>query len=222
MVEPARLLIPSGRLHRIVCRLLRIPESESTFHVADYGSISAAGDKLLLDRSAGFVLLHLPIPHPGGIYNRRTGQLTTGPSTYIDNLALADRYLAHVHSILQESGEWDSSTVFVMGDHGWRTTLLWKGLPGWTEEEERASQGGKFDTRPAYIVKLAGQQNGVRIESPFRATETRSLMDALISQKIRSPEELLAWVQKVAGTEPLQAQARCGSSSASPGLPCPR
>jgi hypothetical protein len=61
------------------------------------------------------VLLHLPIPHPNGIYDRHTGQLATAGSSYIDNLALADRCLAGIRRTLVESGQWDSATVVVMG-----------------------------------------------------------------------------------------------------------
>lgn len=46
------------------------------------------------DAKLHFVFIHLPVPHPLGIYNRRTGAL--GPdsaSNYIDNLALSDRML---------------------------------------------------------------------------------------------------------------------------------
>ena len=32
---------------------------------------------------------------------------TTGGSSYINNLALADRYLAHVHDLLEQRGEWN-------------------------------------------------------------------------------------------------------------------
>ena len=98
--------------------------SESQLHIDDYQNLYAASQTLLRDRSAGFVLLHLPVPHPGGIYNRATGRLTTSPSTYIDNLALADKCLAGIRQTLEQTGQWDSSTIVIMGDHGWRTPNL--------------------------------------------------------------------------------------------------
>jgi hypothetical protein len=194
-------LIGYGRAGRLLSRRLHLPRQQNLLAVeqlADYRHLVAAGDSILKDRAADFVLLHLPIPHPGGIYNRATGQLTTGPATYVDNLALADKYMAHVRSLLEESGQWDSSTVVVMGDHGWRTTFVWETLPGWTKEEENASLGGRYDARPAYLVKLAGQQTGARIEEPFRAVKTRALLDALMTQRIRSADDLEAWVKTTA------------------------
>lgn len=199
MLVAARPILGKGSAPHLVWRLLHLPEKSVPMagpRLEDYRKLSAAADQVLQDRSADFVLLHLPIPHPFGIYNRKTGQFTTNPSTYIDNLALADRYVAHVRSLLEQNGQWDSSTVIIMGDHGWRTMLLWEHMPYWTPEEERASDGGKFDDRPAYIVKLAGQKSGMRIDLPFRAVETRGLMDALMAEKIHSPQDLQAWVKQ--------------------------
>jgi hypothetical protein len=81
-----------------------------------------------------------------------------------------------------------------MGDHSWRTSLVWETFPGWTPEEQKASLG-QFDERPAYIVKLPGQTSGARIDTPFRAIETRALVDGLLAGTIGSAEELKAWAQ---------------------------
>ena len=198
MLRPMQTLAETGTFEDFL-RHLWVPNLDAQnaeVHIEDYRQLADATDTLLRDPSLGFILLHVPIPHPNGIYSRATGQLTTGASTYIDNLALADKYLASVRSTLEQTGQWDSSTVVVMGDHGWRTSMTWKQFPIWTQEEENASQGGRFDRRPAYIVKLAGQQKSAVIDAPFRAAETRKLMDALLAQKIQSQEDLSAWVQQ--------------------------
>ena len=112
----------------------------------------------MLDRSSvTFLFLHMPVPHPWGIYSRRQGTFTTGRSSYIDNLALADRYLAHVHDLLERRGQWDSSTVVVMGDHSWRTTSLWEGTSEWSaeDEDETASEGGRTRRPPCLHRKAA-------------------------------------------------------------------
>jgi Sulfatase len=164
-------------------------------HLQDYRDLLQAGDKLLLDRSAGFVFLHLPIPHPHGIYDRRSHRFTTSDSTYIDNLVLSDEYLAHVRQLLESSGQWDSSVILVMGDHGWRTGFLWDTYPGWAPEEQQASPA-RYDQRPGYIVKLAGQNSGTRIDEPFSAIRTRALVDELLAGEIQSPDQLKEWVDK--------------------------
>ena len=109
-------------------------------HIQDYTDLLAASDALLNDSSANLLYLHLPIPHPFGIYNRQTRQLTTtGPSTYIDNLALADVYLGHLRTQLEQRGEWDSSTILIMGDHSWRTAPVWAAFPTWYQR--RGAEG---------------------------------------------------------------------------------
>ena len=169
-------------------------EVEAQSHIDDYNEIFTASDARLNDSSIDFLFLHLPIPHPYGIYNRRTHQLSTGPSTYIDNLALADTYVAHLRSQLEEHGQWDSSTILVMGDHSWRTSPLWSWTSAWTHEEQEASDGGHFDDRPGYILKLPHQQQPAHIDTPYPAIRTRSLIDALMDQRIQSPQELEDWV----------------------------
>lgn len=166
--------------------------SGATLHALDYTTLSASADRLLQDHSAGFVFLHMPLPHPEGFYDRATGQFATTHSSYLDNLALADRSLAHIRSVLEQSGDWDRSVVIVMGDHSWRT-YKWEYGATWTPEEQRATDGGHFDPRPVYLVKLPGQHTPSRIRSPYAAIHTRALLDALMDKHIQSPADLSAW-----------------------------
>lgn len=89
-----------------------------------------------------------------------------------------------------------------MGDHSWRT-YMWKVQPNWTPEEQRASHGGQYNTRPAYIIKLPNQHQPSRIDFPYRALHTRALMDALIAGKIHSPPDLSVWAAQSAGPKAL-------------------
>ena len=184
---------------RLPSKLFGIPESElsSSLHISDYQTIFTAADHLIEDPSATFIFLHMPVPHPDGIYNRATGRFALRDSSYIDNLALADKYLAHVRSLLELQGQWDSSAVVIMGDHSWRTKLFWASSPDWTSEEQAASHGGQFDDRPGFIVKLPNQHTGGRIDTPFVAVNTRKLFDAITSNQIGSAETLSSWVAKL-------------------------
>lgn len=162
-------------------------------HIADYKYLAAASKKLLADPTIDFLFLHFPVPHPNGIYDRKTGRFVTHKSTYIDNLALADACLENIEKTMQDSGQWNSSTIVVMGDHGWRTSLLWKGGPEWTAEEQIASSGGLFDDRPAYLVKLPYQRNRSEVTNAFSALRTRSLLQALLQGTLTSSQDLLLW-----------------------------
>lgn len=182
-----------GMLARMPALKQQISLEDSQEHLKDLLELTSATDKMLNDKSLDFVFLHLPIPHPNGIYNRSTGQFALSGSTYIDNLALADRMLAHIRSLLEQRGEWDDATVLVAGDHSWRTTQIWSADPAWSEEEQRASLGGKFDPRPAYIVKLPHQKTANTVDSPFLTTNTRKLIDRLLERKIQTADDLAKW-----------------------------
>jgi hypothetical protein len=167
-------------------------------HIDDYLDLDDRADALLRDRSYGFVLLHLPVPHPWGIYDRSTGKFTTTGSSYLNNLALADKCLAGIRQTLEQTGQWDSSTVLVMGDHSWRTKQLWY-VPKiefrWAKEDQLASHAGQYDPRPVYLVKLPNQTTPAHIDTPFPTDNTRKLFDALLAHQINTPTDLATWAQ---------------------------
>ena len=173
-------------------------DQQNSLHIEDLSRLLKATDLMLRKSGPDLLLLHLPIPHPDGIYDRRRGVLTstTGSSSYVDNLALADRVLAHLCDTLKTNDEWDGATVLVMGDHGWRTQMLWKGNPGWTPEDETASSGGRFDPRPAYILKLPSEHSGNIISTPFETVNTRDLLDRIMQGTLHTEADLQTWLAK--------------------------
>ena len=82
-----------------------------------------------------------------------------------------------------------------MGDHSWRTATVWRSSAHWTAEEQAASHGGAFDPRPAYLLKLPGQQTPATVTASFDAVRTRALLDQLMAGALTSPEQLQRWVQ---------------------------
>jgi hypothetical protein len=197
----ANLFHPLGRLLADIPRFFfprhfhnTDPDEDAHLHIDDYNDIYRQADKTLADPSLDFVFLHLPIPHPNGIYDRRHGVLTTGPSTYIDNLALVDKYLGHVRQVLEQQHAWDSTTVVIMGDHSWRTQMIWMQDSRWSGEDQRASHG-QYDSRPYYAVKLPNQQTQARIEAPFAAVRTQALLDNLLRRQLTTPGQLELWTQ---------------------------
>jgi hypothetical protein len=169
-------------------------------HSTDYRNLLAAGDAYLADPSINFLFLHMPIPHPYGFYDRNKKTFSATHTSYIDNLALADQYLAHVRQLLEQNNQWDAATVIVMGDHSWRTSSIWKDSMTWTPEDEAASHGGEFDPRPAYIVKLPSQRTPARIDQPFSAVSTRALLDALLQGHLQTPADLQTWASRQKST----------------------
>ena len=133
-------------------------------HAANLAAILPQAKALIRDQGIGFVFIHLPVPHPPGIYDRRTGhQRPTG--TYIDNLALANHVLGELMATLETTASAAKTTVIVCSDHSWRVAL-WRPTPQWSQEEETASHG-RFDPRPVLMIHFPGQTTGHDITRPF-------------------------------------------------------
>ena len=197
MVNLFAALFGNATMGRLAQSLLPVHDLQRAGQITDYHALVSAGDRLLADPASTFVLLHMPFPHPPGFYNRTTGRLTTESRSYLDNLVLADHYIAHVHALLEKKGQWDSSTLLVMGDHSWRTSLIWTHAGNWTAEEATASRGGQYDERPAYLLKLPGQHAAHHIDSSFRAVRTRQLLDRIFTNRMHTTEDLQALCPEV-------------------------
>jgi hypothetical protein len=137
-------------------------------------------DHALEKPNLDFVLIHLPLPHPPGFYDRRTQKFDdSGDHSYIDNLALADKTLGQVMSILQQSPRWKDTDVIICGDHSWRS-WMWSSTRSWTAEDQAASHGGQFDPRPMLMVHLAGQETPATVGSPYPLLRVHVILDDLI------------------------------------------
>jgi len=202
----AAKLLPFDVLRKHALPLSRREDGEE--HIRTFVELDHASDAALTDPRNNFLLLHMPVPHPGGIWDRRTGQFAIYHSCYVDNLALADAYLDHVRRLLG-SDQWDNTTVVIMGDHAWRTTQIWDGTTGWNAEDQLASDGGRYDPRPAYIIKLPHQHTAATVQTAFPAVRTRPLLDQILLGRIATPAQLEQWVTGVPQAQPL-AQTRGG------------
>jgi hypothetical protein len=146
-------------------------------HAQDFTAIMPQAEALLRDQSIGFVFIHLPIPHPPGIYDRRTGRLRATGS-YIDNLALADKSLAELMAILNATSLAPRTTVIVCSDHSWRVPM-WRSPPLWTKEDETASHG-RFDPRPVLMIHFPGQHEGQLVTAPFPSIRIHEIIQHLL------------------------------------------
>lgn len=137
--------------------------------------------KVVKDDQADFVYLHLPVPHSPNIWSRNTDNYVNFcDSSYLDNLALADRTLGQVMALLQNSPRWKDTTVIVQGDHSWRN-YLWNYLPAWTEEDDEISRSG-FDPRPAVLVHHAGQTMPTTDSSQWSILGVHDVIEQILHQ----------------------------------------
>ncbi|HEV2577433.1 MAG TPA: sulfatase-like hydrolase/transferase [Acidobacteriaceae bacterium] len=142
--------------------------------------------ELLKQDQADFIFLHLPIPHSPNIWSRVNDEYAHGcGSSYLDNLALADRTLGAMMAVLQQSPRWKDTTVIVQGDHAWRI-MLWDWLPAWTEEDDQASRG-EFDSRPALLIHNAGQMQALTDGRALSLLFVHDALEDVVQGKAVSP-----------------------------------
>ena len=153
------------------------PDFSHRVHAADLAAIMPAATALIRDQSIRFVFIHLPVPHPPGIYDRRTGALRDG-GTYIDNLALSDKVLSELMRTLNATALAPQTTVIICSDHSWRLPI-WRPKAEWTKEEEAASHGN-FDTRPVLMIHFPGQESEQVVTAPFEAIRIHEIIEHIL------------------------------------------
>ncbi len=145
-------------------------------HAQDLTAIMPQAEALIRDQNIGFVFIHLPVPHPPGIYDRSPGHQRASGS-YIDNLALADKSLAQLMGVLSSTSLAEKTTVIVCSDHSWRVPMWRPGV--WTKEDEAASHG-RFDPRPVLMIHFPGQQEGRDVTAPYNAIRIHEIIERLL------------------------------------------
>jgi hypothetical protein len=128
---------------------------------------------------ADLVFLHMDIPHSPNIWSRIEDNYTTFcDSSYLDNLALADRVLGKYLAELRASPRWNDTTVIVEGDHSWRIDL-WNWLPAWTAEDDAVTRNG-FDPRPAVLIHQAGQTTPATDPNPWSLLNIHTVVEQVL------------------------------------------
>jgi hypothetical protein len=139
--------------------------------------------QLLHAGQADFIFLHLPVPHSPNIWSRERSAFTQlCGSSYLDNLALADRELGNILGVLQSSPRWKDTTLIVEGDHSWRTHM-WDDQAAWTDEDENASHD-HFDPRPAMIIHQAGQTHTAVIATPWSLLRVHAVVEQIVHGEV--------------------------------------
>lgn len=173
-------------------------------HIAAYQNLMAHTKSLIDDQRFRFIYIHLPVPHPPGIYDRRRHALCRCGS-YLDNLVLADDSLDILMKQIAASSSADQTTVIVTSDHSWRI-LIYRDWPDWTAEEELAS-GGRFDDRPILLVHFPGQQSGEEVHAVLPEMLEHDMIAAMLEGQINSAGDLVGWSSRLAQSASPQLQA---------------
>jgi hypothetical protein len=175
----------------LLAKLTNSSAAPEDAHVVEYRNVMARTQALIQNDHIRFVFLHLPVPHPPGIYNRQHHVLRPG-GTYLDNLVLADDTLGALLKEIDATPAASRTTVIVSSDHSWRIPL-WRLVPGWTAEEERAS-GGRFDDRPVLLIHFPGQISGNDVNPALPELLEHDIIAEMLRGKINSSKDLAAFL----------------------------
>lgn len=160
-------------------------------NIEDYRCVMAHAQSLIGYGQIHFIFIHLPVPHPPGIYDRRTHQLREG-GDYLDNLALADDTMGRLMQQINSTPWAAQTTVIVSSDHSWRVPI-WRHF-GWSAEEERTA-AGSFDQRPVFLVHFPGEGIGDEITGSVPELAEHDMIAAMLQSRYNRPEQLVESVR---------------------------
>jgi Sulfatase len=181
VVAPARVAF---------AKLVHQPHNNTQSPTEMMDALMDAAQSLAADDNIDFAFIHLPVPHPRGIYHRATGKIGYGGS-YIDNLALSDKLLGELEDTLAKTPSASMTTLIVSSDHSWRVPI-WRNKSGWTREDEEASKG-RFEPRPVLMVHFPGETASVAVDQPFPILKEHGLVDSLLHHPMTATD-LEDWV----------------------------
>lgn len=170
-------------------------ERERKKSLKSYIGVLESARKVALDSEIGLGLVHLPVPHPPGIYRRDREEFEVRTeSSYLDNLRLVDRTVGELRRAMEESGMWENTTVLLTSDH-WLRRGLWRSTGTWTSEDADTISS-ESDHRVPFILKLAGQKRPVTYDHVFNNVLTHDLILGVLRSELSSPESVAQWLDQ--------------------------
>jgi hypothetical protein len=151
--------------------------------------------RMLRNRNLNVVFVHVPIPHPPGIWNRETQSFTLGASTYLDNLQLADKLLGDMRRVLEQTGDWDQSVILVSSDHPYRS-FLWAPAQDW-------------QPYVPFLLKLPRQHQAVVYHREFNNVVTADLLLEALERRVRTAPEAVKWLENHITSAPETNKSNC-------------
>ena len=191
------MLVTAGRQLRKVPLMLRLgiaprPDTWEEMQLASFRLLEQDALESVRDPRLNLLFVHLNVPHPPTIYDAAKGTLSTAQDhTYMDNVALLDRTLGGIRRTLEKAGMWDTSTILLTSDHPLRIGVPRdRPRPTW----ERALQGVKQSSEVPFLLKMAGQKQGLAYDAAMQTIVTKDLLLAILKGEISQPEQAAAWL----------------------------
>lgn len=186
------LVIPRSILARLSGQPSTDQRESLRRNIQDFNTVMTRGADLIRNGQIHFVFIHVPAPHPPGMYNRATHRMSES-GDYLDNMVLADDSLRLLIHEIDQTPDSDRTTIIVSSDHSWRVPI-WKLGSSWTNEEQRVSQG-HFDPRPVLLIHFPGQNSTDQVIPPISELTEHDIIMAMLEHKISSPQNLDAFLR---------------------------
>lgn len=151
--------------------------------------------RMLRNPDLNLVFIHIPTPHPSGIWDtrgRKFADLRFGDSNYVDNLALADTALGQIRNVMEQMGDWDTSTVIVSSDHPYRIEM-WKATSFWTPEMQHLTRD-RQDTYVPFFLKMPGQTAGIPYKTEFNNVLAADLALEILKGHVKTSADAVRWL----------------------------
>lgn len=177
-------------------------------NIQDYRDIMKNAQSLIRNGDLRFIFLHIPVPHPPGMYDRDTHTLRRS-GTYLDNLTLADDTLGVLMSEINSTPWANDTTILVTSDHSWRIPI-WRSSKEWAKEEAEFS-GGQFDDRPVLLIHFPGQTFNSRVSAQTPELVEHDIIQKMLWKQVTTPEQLTDFITEH-GSENLPAEDRVRGS----------
>ncbi|MDX2154766.1 MAG: sulfatase-like hydrolase/transferase [Bryobacteraceae bacterium] len=169
-----------------------VPEEEELINrqraVLDH--LLQQGKSLAADPSIGILYLHLPLPHPPGVWKAREQRPAHAyEGTYLENLEVADRILGEYRAHLEGQGVWQQAAILVTSDHALRAEM-WKGLKGFMPRTPLLNR----PPRVPFLLKLPEGGPGRTYEQPISAVVAPGLLQAYLAGQVRTYDDAARWL----------------------------
>jgi hypothetical protein len=160
---------------------------------AMYQKVHRDGMAMVADPGLGLVLLHWPIPHPLGIYDRYTDRISfSRQNNHLDNYELVDQALGEIRAALVTSGLDERTTILLTSDHPLRPDE-WNYRATWTAEESTVSQEQQFPWVP-FLLRLAGETAPIPYSKQFNTLLAKDLILDILAGQVLTADDASAWI----------------------------
>lgn len=173
-------------------------------HAWAFHRLEESAESAVLSQKYELTLLHLPVPHSPFFYKATTGSddlgakpsfvWSSGLTGYLDALSLVDSTVGRLRRAMEAAGVWDKTTLLFSADHYFRQRTRLDGNP--------------IDPRVPFILKLAGQNESMRGETPFNALLTYDLLLALLKREVSTASDVNRWIEAHRNQFPLDWNAK--------------